>query len=175
MTAPILSLTAAQSALLAQADAAMKNAFESGVNNSGAGPLIVNPLNGYAAFTDETVRTLLRKGYTLTVAGILSGLYEAFTDVSVFTNSWVAFGSGLTAPGFRRAGPRVELRGTMKNGTVNSPAFTLPSGYTPSATIRFPVASNGALGIVEITSGGLVTLTSGSNVSVSLDGINFGI
>jgi hypothetical protein len=98
----------------------------------------------------------------------------AWTNVSVFTNSWVAFGAPEFAPGFRLVGNRVYLRGCLKTGTPGNAAFTLPAGYRPTATCQFAVASNAALGIVQIGSSGVVTPTAvGSTVSFFLDGISF--
>ena len=96
----------------------------------------------------------------------------AWTAVT-YTNSWVDFGAGQTAVGFRLIGTRVVLRGTMKSGTINTAAFTLPVGYRPPAGLNFPAVSNALFGSIVIASTGVVTPATGSNVWFSLDNISF--
>jgi hypothetical protein len=96
----------------------------------------------------------------------------AWTAVSAFTNSWVSFGAPEFAPGFRLVNGWVRLRGCMKSGTSGTAAFTLPSGYRPTATCGFPAVANGAFASVSIASTGAVTAT-GSNASFFLDNISF--
>ena len=90
-----------------------------------------------------------------------------------YTNSWVDYGAPNLVGGFRLVGIWVQLRGTIKSGTIGSACFTLPAGYRPTATAAFAVPSNSLFGMVTVTSAGVVTPTVGSNVSVSLDGIHF--
>ena len=92
-----------------------------------------------------------------------------------FTNSWVDFGSGLQAAQYRMVGDEVELRGTIKTGTIGTAAFTLPVGFRPQASIGFAVDSNGAHGRVSIASTGAVTPDIGNTASVRLDGIRFSV
>jgi hypothetical protein len=92
---------------------------------------------------------------------------------NLFTNSWVNFGGAKLTAQYRKVFDDVELRGTIKSGTVNTSAFTLPSGVRPSAEISFPIDANGAHGQVVISSSGTVTCNVASNVSVSLDGVYF--
>jgi hypothetical protein len=62
----------------------------------------------------------------------------------------------------------------MKDGTVNSAAFTLPPGYRPEKTLLFSVLSNATIGGVSISAAGVVTpITPSNNAYVSLDGIRF--
>jgi hypothetical protein len=104
----------------------------------------------------------------------LAFLYgDAGWTAPAYTNSWVDFGAPNLTVAFRLVGNWVELRGTMKSGTINAAAFTLPAGYRPTATAQFAVPSNSLFGMVSITSAGVVTPVVGSNVSVSLDGIHF--
>lgn len=92
-----------------------------------------------------------------------------------FTNSWVVAGSPYYSAAFAKdAEGFTHLRGAIKNGTVGQAAFTLPPGYRPGATVRVPVVSNGAFGIVDITSGGAVIPQSpSSTLLVGLDNIIF--
>jgi hypothetical protein len=70
----------------------------------------------------------------------LSFLYgdTGWTNVASFTNSW---GAGSPAPAYMLIGRVVYLRGTLTAGTANTAAFTLPSGYRPSAAMTIAVAS----------------------------------
>lgn len=92
-----------------------------------------------------------------------------------FKNSWVVGGSPYHSASFAKdAEGFAHLRGAIKSGTVGSAAFTLPPGYRPAATVRFPVVSNGAFGIVDITSGGdVIPQSPSSNLLVGLDSIIF--
>lgn len=100
--------------------------------------------------------------------------YIAVTGGIGFQNSWVDFGGAqMTVAYTKDVFGFVHLRGTMKSGTVNTTAFTLPVGYRPSGTAGFAVPSNGAYGQVEVDSGGNVVLRIGSNVYAYLDTITF--
>lgn len=88
-------------------------------------------------------------------------------------NSWVNFGAGYANAGYTRHLGLVMVRGTVKNGTLNSVVFTLPSGYRPSAALIFAVNSNAAHGVIEIGTNGDVIQRSGSNVSLAMDQIHF--
>ena len=103
----------------------------------------------------------------------ISFLYgdAAWTAVS-YTNSWVDMGAPFIAVAYRKVGTSVRLRGGMKNGTLNTAAFTLPVGYRPGATAIYSCLSNSLLGAVSIASTGVVMPGNpGSNASVFLDGM----
>jgi hypothetical protein len=104
----------------------------------------------------------------------LSYLYgdTSWTSVS-YTNSWVDYGIGFQPVVFRKFGTRVAVRGRMKSGTLSAAAFTLPSGYRPPTTCDFAVASNGAFGLIDVSSAGVVTPIGGSNTYYCLDGVFF--
>lgn len=89
-------------------------------------------------------------------------------------NSWVNFGGAFTPAGYTKDGyGMVKLRGLVKSGTLGSPIFTLPSGYIPSFTHIFAVASNDLFGEVRVDTSGNVFTAVASNLYVSLDGISF--
>lgn len=91
-----------------------------------------------------------------------------------FAGTWVNFGTGNSTAAFKLiADGLVQLKGTIKTGTIATAAFTLPAGYRPPASSRFAVPSNNAYGQVDITSAGVVTPQVGNNTFVSLDGISF--
>lgn len=91
-------------------------------------------------------------------------------------NNWVNFGSSFNAAEYRKdQNDVVYLRGTVKNGTLNSVGFNLPTGYRPSTNRVFATVANGAFAYVVIYTDGNVLFASASNVSFSLDGISFQI
>lgn len=99
----------------------------------------------------------------------------AWIAAPAFSNSWVNFGGAYQTAQYRKVGDRVELRGTVKNGTALTTIFTLPSGFRPPASQIFPCVSSALFGAITITSAGAVTQSVGSNTSVSLDGIAFSV
>ena len=100
-----------------------------------------------------------------------------WTEVSTFTNSWVNYGGAYFNAAYAKdTHGWVHLRGVIKNGTDNTSAFTLPSGYRPSASMFFGVGeSGGNAGRVIIASDGTVdchAADSGTDL-ISLDTIHF--
>lgn len=91
-----------------------------------------------------------------------------------FLNSWVNYGAGYTDIGFSK-GPDgfIRLRGLMKLGVINTPAFTLPVGCRPEKVCVYAVISNGAIGYLEVRANGDVVPTNGSNAYYSLDNVQF--
>lgn len=94
-----------------------------------------------------------------------------------FANGWQNFDA---VPGFQNARywkdamGIVYVDGLIKLGTLNLPAFTLPVGYRPAATMIFTQITNGAIGRVDIlNTGTVVPATPSSNVWVNLSGIFF--
>ncbi len=51
--------------------------------------------------------------------------------------------------------------------------FTLPVGYRPGAAAIFSVVATNAFGRVDVAANGDVTLNTGVNTYVSLEGITF--
>jgi hypothetical protein len=98
-----------------------------------------------------------------------------------FTNSWTNFDTAsFNAAGYTiDAYGRVTLRGLIRSGTINSPAFTLQAGYRPPKMVMFPCATSSnntsVLGELRIGTDGAVTVVSGGNGYVSLEGMNFNI
>jgi hypothetical protein len=100
---------------------------------------------------------------------------DSFTDVSSFSNSWVNYGGVTDDAGYMKDPMGfVHLRGCIKDGTVGSTAFTLPSGYRPTATKYFSIFATSAFGVLRIQADGTVApLTPTDHTLVSLDGIIF--
>jgi hypothetical protein len=101
--------------------------------------------------------------------------YEPPIIAPTLINSWVNFGGSYVTAGYwKDDNGTVHLQGLIKSGTpIPGLAFTLPVGYRPATWEIFTVASNAALGVVEVQSTGGVNISSGSNVNLSLSGISF--
>ncbi|TRU87598.1 MAG: hypothetical protein EWV76_06650 [Microcystis novacekii Mn_MB_F_20050700_S1] len=100
--------------------------------------------------------------------------------VPAFMNGWVNYYDGYNPAGyFKDSLGIVHLRGLVKNGTNNTTIFTLPVGYRPSnrelQTIQTydQKSSMYVTGRVDILAEGPVTVVSGRDGWVSLDGITF--
>lgn len=96
----------------------------------------------------------------------------AWVTVAAFTGGWVSF-DATRPPQYRKIGDVVFLRGVVKNGAINSSAFTLPAGYRyPVGDMSFIVDSNAAVGSVNVGSNGnVVPGPLGSNAYFRLDTI----
>jgi len=93
-----------------------------------------------------------------------------------FANSWVNFGAPTESTSyFKDPFGIVHLRGAAKSGTVGAAIFTLPAGYRPANQRYFAVISNSLFGYLYVNSSGNVVLSSGSNASVTFDGVHFDV
>jgi hypothetical protein len=107
-------------------------------------------------------------------AGVPSWLGDTAWTAPTLAGTWVNFGGGYNNAGYwKDSTGRVHLRGMIKSGTIGTTAFTLPSGYRPSATCRFAAESNSAYGICTIDSAGVVTPAAGNTAWFSFDGMSF--
>lgn len=129
----------------------------------------------------DSIKNHLLKEHTTNLDLIdtqITSLLAKFTSESfiapTLTNSWVNYNNGYSTVGYYKdAFGVVCFRGLIKSGTINTSAFTLPSGYRPLTTISVPINSNNAFGVLEIRSDGTVVPVMGSNTWVSFDGISF--
>lgn len=103
----------------------------------------------------------------------IPGTQPAWVAVS-FSNSWVDFGGAYeTAAYMKDKLGFVHLKGVIKTGTIGTACFTLPAGYRPSATTYMACASNGSIGVLQITSAGVATPVNGSSSSFGISGLTF--
>lgn len=113
---------------------------------------------------------------TTTIRTIL-GLLSPFDQVDpwhklTLATGWVAHSSTYFEPGYTKTPlGRVELRGAAKSGS--GLITSLPKGYWPVRQVTFPIVTNTGFGQLTIDTFGGVTLTSGGNTLVSLDGVFF--
>lgn len=88
-------------------------------------------------------------------------------------NGWVNFGGSWQAAGYYKT-PQGEVRilGTVKNGTLGAPVFSLPAGYRPAAGFvlaRATVNINTfAVQSQEVHDSGSVTLNGATNTGSAI-------
>lgn len=89
-------------------------------------------------------------------------------------NSWVNYGGSYSTAGwYIDRGGFVHLKGLIKDGTIDTAAFTLPVGARPALHLHFAANSYGAFGSVRVENDGDVWVVGGDTRWVSLDGITF--
>jgi hypothetical protein len=88
----------------------------------------------------------------------------------VFENGWTNYGDIWETAGYYKDGNNmVHLKGLIKNGTLDTHAFTLPAGYRPAAGVHAMSISNNAGAGFRIYSNGQVIVGSpGQSVWLSL-------
>ena len=93
-----------------------------------------------------------------------------------FQNSWVNYATGFNTAAFRKdAFGFVHLKGVLAGTTGNTVAFTLPVGYTPSATIiQVAIGDVGNVAVVDfVTIPANGQLAPHNSASTSIDGVVF--
>lgn len=101
------------------------------------------------------------------------------TGNPAYVNLWANKGAAWQVGGFYKDHlSRVHLAGVVTGGTPPSTMTTLPVGYRPASDRVFIVISQTAaaawqLGVVKITSAGVVSVESGDTNLVSLDGVSY--
>lgn len=117
--------------------------------------------NAYECFIDSVV------------VGVATLYQQSIKEIAAgaMLNSWVTYASGTEPRYWRDAAGNVHLTGTIKNGTMGSAAFVLPTGHRPTRAAAFPTVSAGVFGACTIDTSGNVVPATGSNTSFNLDGI----
>ncbi len=86
-----------------------------------------------------------------------------------FSNSWVNYdATNEQKAAFRTAEGHCEIAARIKDGTLGSTAWTLPTDFRPQKPVRIPIDSNGGYGYVDVGTDGTVKPNGGSNASVSI-------
>lgn len=94
-------------------------------------------------------------------------------------NNWVDYGSPYAPAGYYKdANGIVHLRGCIRSGTGAVAAFTLPTGYRPTAGhLQIIVSAYPAFAYLQVTTAGAVQVAAyygtGTNAEVVLDNIHF--
>jgi hypothetical protein len=106
-----------------------------------------------------------------------------WTAITAFLNGWQNTGAPYYNAAYTIDGQGfVHLRGSIKNGSVNLPAFALPAGFRPGATVQLPPApvTTGDVSDIAVAANGNVTVETdpavpspGPITHVSLDGVVF--
>lgn len=130
-----------------------------------------SPFTGQQIYETDTLRYLVWDG---TAWQIVYGTTPWIT-VGAFLNSWVNFGGTEQVAQYRKVNDIVYLRGAIKSGTLTLPAFTLPAGFRPPASLAFAASSAGAFGNMSVATNGDVTPANGSTVSFNLNNAIFSI
>lgn len=99
----------------------------------------------------------------------------AYTNAGGTT--WTDFGGGyLNGQYWKDSLGLIHLEGGCKRTAgAGTTIAVLPSGYRPSGTIEFPVATSGAatVAVVQIDSSGNIIMVSGNAAFISLQGLHF--
>ena len=92
--------------------------------------------------------------------GVTSGIQTQLNSKQTLQDSgWInvsSLSNNFTAPttvAYRKLNGVVYLRGNLYNGTANTGAFTLPSGYRPSVDVVVPVQKYGTSDNAYVTVG----------------------
>ncbi len=136
------------------------------------------PLDANSPFLDSKGK-LTDRSRTWANAVTRGATAQNWIDVT-FQNNWVNFDTTFNDCQFRDLGnQRVEMRGTVKNGTALTTIFTLPEGLRPIRRYAFPditnLASVTAFGVIHVFADGSVTQIVGSNIAATLDGMIFSL
>lgn len=102
--------------------------------------------------------------------------YVGTKDNPAFQNSWVNYGGNHEDAGFYKDKfNRVWLSGSIKNGTVPAVAFTMPVGYRPNGLLNYSSIDGAGTPSARITviASGQVTIQTGNNAEIGLDGISW--
>lgn len=84
-------------------------------------------------------------------------------------NSWVNAGGVYQVAQYRKVGDMVQLRGSVKNGTVGTAMFNLPAGFRPPAQVVFATLDGlNAAARFDVEAGGNVSMLTGNNGQFNL-------
>lgn len=122
-------------------------------------------------------------GVTVITAGAVfdarnfAGPWDTAWTAATLQNSWVNYGSGYETAAYRRVGDMVQLRGLIKNGSLNVPLMTLPVGFRPPQKLLCIVKDSGTVpSRVDVDpSGTVVPGSEANNGLLSLAQISFSI
>lgn len=96
------------------------------------------------------------------------------TGQPAFAGTWVNSTAPLLAAAYYKdVFGFVHLVGSIKSGTINTTAFTLPPGFRPRGDMNFACSAAGAFGTLKVSAGGVVTPVAGATTEFSLNGAYF--
>lgn len=102
-------------------------------------------------------------------------MYSEAWSAPSFLNGWVNYGAPYqTASYMKDVAGYVHLRGLIRSGIINLPAFLLPVGYRPAASEIFVGLDGTPVGIrINVGSDGNVVIVNGNTAFISISGITF--
>lgn len=138
------------------------------------GTALPSPVAGMLALAVDTGVTSRYSGSAWVAQ---QGSDDTGWTAATLAGAWVVFGGAHAAPGYRRVGTRVELRGTAKSGATGT-LFTLPAGYRPPFDFYFNAMANGGTAQLSVSaSTGVVAvlgyISPATNAILSIQGISF--
>jgi type II secretory pathway pseudopilin PulG len=87
-------------------------------------------------------------------------------------NGWVDYSPPYSSAAYTKTSAGViVLKGMVRSGS--GIVATLPAGYRPSMSLMFENSSNQAAGRLDVRADGTISVATGTNAWVSLDGISF--
>lgn len=110
--------------------------------------------------------------YNTEIEDDLSFLYgdTGWTNMTSFSGTWAA---GGVQPRYMIIGRFVTIQGQISSGTINTAAFTLPSGYRPSENLTFAAAVNpgasATFGAFTVASTGVITPQVGTTTNFCIN------
>lgn len=121
------------------------------------------------------VNKLIRVGDYPTYFGDDGWLTIGSADQPQFQNGWTNYGSGWANAGYRSdLEGWIHLRGLIKNGTLNSVAFTLPPTHRPAFRVSCSTVANANIAVhVTVETNGEVKIQSSSTSWVALWNVRF--
>lgn len=136
---------------------------------------------GIAGLLDKHLRDVAQAANKALVWADSLRVYQPYTAASPLVvpvdwvtptlgNSWANAGGGNASAQYKiDTLGRVTIRGLITGGTLNNPAFTLPTGYRPSVNETFASSANGAFANMAVASDGRVIPQIGSNTNFSIE------
>lgn len=132
-------------------------------------PPTTNLYAGLPLWTTDTKSLYVYNGSTW---DLVSAVATAWTAPTLL-NSWVNFGGVYVGAAYRKVGDMVQLRGSIKNGTVTAGTtiYTLPVGFRPPATHVFATLDgNNAISRFDVDASGNVAIQTGTNAQFTVQG-----
>lgn len=121
--------------------------------------------NGLPVWAIDNKTLYVYNGSSFDVITAIAGLWSTPT----LLNSWVNAGGVYQVAQYRKIGDVVQLRGSVKNGTVGTAMFNLPTGFRPPAQLVFATLDGlNAAARFDVEAGGNVSMLTGNNGQFNL-------
>ena len=123
---------------------------------------------------NAAVAEALPTTYTYEYQGVLSDELPVNNSVTLL-NSWINYTSngGYQQAGYKKVGNMVYLHGLVKNGSINTAMFILPTGSRPKLQQIHCCFSNTGVARLDILNNGEVRPVNGGTGWFSISGVSF--